>query len=86
MATFTNQFDRTNPYFRPSAFGYFGWLYQLWEEVAQLLRDVPLDKHIAIARQIEALLTKNVEQKQFSQSGAMQRVAQSDLYKDSPIL
>jgi hypothetical protein len=85
MAAFTSQFERTNPFLRPNAFDYFGWLYQLWDEIAQLLKDVPVDRRITIAKQIEALLTKSVEQKQFSQSGGMQRVAQSEMYKDAPI-
>lgn len=83
MAAFTTQFERTNPFLRPSAFDYYGWLYQLWEETTQLLKDVTSDRRIAIANQIDALLTSCVKKRQFTKSGSMQRVAQSDLYKDA---
>ena len=82
MAAFKDQFERTNPFLSPSFLEYFGWLHQLWDEISELLANVDQQRRIAIARQIDALLTKSFEAKKFTKNGGMQRVAQSYLVKD----
>jgi len=80
VAAFTTQFERTNPFISPDPFRYLGWSYQLWEETNRLLSEVSIPRRIAIALQIETLLMNCVAQRKFTVSGAMQRVAQGQIY------